>query len=72
MIITSRVIICSNLQVVNSANCCVFACVGGSKADMVKRILKDKEDFPATRVQPREPGEVMWILDKGAASGLDG
>lgn len=58
------------LPAVNSAACCVFACVGQSKADMVNRILGIKEDFPATRVQPREPGEVVWILDKGAASGL--
>ena len=57
-------------QVVNSAKCCVFACVGQSKADMVNKILGIKEDFPATRVQAQEPGEVVWILDKGAASGL--
>ena len=48
----------------------MFACVGQSKADMVNKILGIKEDFPATRVQPQEPGEVVWILDKGAASGL--
>jgi len=58
------------LPVVNSAKCCVFACVGQSKADMVNKILGIKEDFPATRVQPQEPGEVVWILDKGAASGI--
>ena len=57
-------------QVVNSALCSVFACVGQSKADMVNKILGITEDFPATRVQPQEPGEVVWILDKGAASGL--
>ena len=56
-------------QVVNSASCCVFAAVGESKAAMMKRLLADKEPLPAALVRPSQ-GEVVWILDSGAHSGL--
>ena len=56
-------------QVVNSAACCVFAAVGESKAAMMKRLLADKEPLPAALVRPSQ-GEVVWILDSGAHSGL--
>lgn len=57
------------LPVVNSASCCVFAAVGESKAAMMKRLLADKEPLPAALVRPSQ-GEVVWILDSGAHSGL--
>ncbi|XP_046397387.1 6-phosphogluconolactonase isoform X2 [Ischnura elegans] len=54
--------------VVNNAECCVFAVAGAAKADMVKRILKDREEtLPASRVQPSN-GKLIWIMDKAAAS----
>ena len=56
-------------QVINSASCCVFAAVGESKAAMMKRLLADKEPLPAALVRPSQ-GEVVWILDSGAHSGL--
>ena len=56
-------------QVVNSASCCVFAAVGESKAAMMKRLLADKEPLPAALVRPSQ-GEVVWVLDSGAHSGL--
>ncbi|XP_018335347.1 6-phosphogluconolactonase [Agrilus planipennis] len=52
--------------VINNARVAVFAIAGEGKADMVKRILVDKEDLPAGRVQPSS-GELYWILDKEAA-----
>lgn len=55
---------------INNARCCVFAMAGEAKANMAKRILKDKEDLPAGRVQPTN-GNLYWIVDQAAASLLD-
>ncbi|XP_075991728.1 6-phosphogluconolactonase-like [Anticarsia gemmatalis] len=49
---------------INNARNCIFAISGAGKADMVKRILKDKEDLPANRVRP---GSLYWIVDDAAA-----
>ncbi|CAH0546115.1 unnamed protein product [Brassicogethes aeneus] len=57
-------------RVINKAKNCVFAMCGKEKADMVKRILVDKEDLPSTRVKPTS-GELFWIVDKEAAQFLD-
>ncbi|KAK0180670.1 hypothetical protein PV327_003029 [Microctonus hyperodae] len=57
-------------SVINNAKACVFAAAGSNKADIVKRILKLKENLPAGRVQPSN-GSLYWILDKEAASGLE-
>ncbi|XP_065353384.1 6-phosphogluconolactonase [Cloeon dipterum] len=54
--------------VLNNAECCVFAMAGAGKADMVKRILVDKENLPAGRVQPE--GTCLWILDEAAGAYL--
>uniref|UniRef100_A0A7G3AA34 6-phosphogluconolactonase n=1 Tax=Lutzomyia longipalpis TaxID=7200 RepID=A0A7G3AA34_LUTLO len=53
----------------NAAKCCIFAMAGASKAEMVRRILKDGENLPAGRVQPLN-GQLFWILDTAAASQL--
>ncbi|XP_014479719.1 PREDICTED: 6-phosphogluconolactonase [Dinoponera quadriceps] len=58
------------LPVINNARLCVFIATGSSKADIVKRILENKEDLPATRVQPTN-GLLYWLLDKDASSLLD-
>ena len=55
--------------IINHAENCIFAIAGQGKAEMVRRILKDKEDLPAGRVKPIE-GNLFWILDEGAASQL--
>ncbi|XP_011495319.1 PREDICTED: 6-phosphogluconolactonase [Ceratosolen solmsi marchali] len=55
--------------VINNARACIFGVTGASKKEMVKRILKEKENLPATRVQPTN-GILYWILDKDAAGGL--
>lgn len=51
---------------INRARCCVFAMAGQGKADMIKRIIKEKEDLPAGRVKP-ENGNLYWIIDEAAA-----
>lgn len=51
--------------VVNNAKVCVFAVSGKEKADMIKKILIDKEDLPAGRIQPIT-GQLYWIMDKDA------
>ncbi|XP_037803056.1 6-phosphogluconolactonase-like [Penaeus monodon] len=55
--------------VINKARCCIFAMAGQGKADMVKRILGDGEALPSGMVKPIN-GELIWILDEGAASKL--
>lgn len=39
---------------------------GQGKAEMVRRIIKEKEDLPAGRVKP-ENGNLYWIIDDAAA-----
>ena len=50
----------------------MFAAVGQSKADMMKKLLgeeapADPKDLPARMVRPAS-GELYWILDTQAAS----
>ncbi|GAB0087883.1 6-phosphogluconolactonase [Sergentomyia squamirostris] len=52
---------------VNEAQCCIFAMAGSGKAEMVNRILKDREDLPAGRVQPAN-GELIWVIDEAASA----
>jgi len=56
--------------VINNANYCVFAVAGEGKADMLKKVLVNKEDFPVNRVKPTN-GTVHWLLDKAAAKHLN-
>ncbi|XP_012286697.1 6-phosphogluconolactonase [Orussus abietinus] len=56
--------------VINNAKVCAFPITGSGKANMIKRILKDKENLPAGRVQPTN-GQLYWILDEDAAKQLD-
>lgn len=55
--------------VINNAKCCIFAMAGAGKAEMVKRVLVDKEDLPAGRVKPTN-GELYWIVDEAAGANL--
>ncbi|XP_076263109.1 6-phosphogluconolactonase [Rhynchophorus ferrugineus] len=54
--------------VINNANICVFAVCGKDKADVIKKIHVDEEDFPAARV--KAVGKVYWIMDKDAGAHL--
>lgn len=58
------------LPLINNARTCIFPVKGSGKAEIVKRILKDKEDLPATSIQPHH-GALYWILDEGAQRLLD-
>ncbi|BFZ20101.1 hypothetical protein BsWGS_23140 [Bradybaena similaris] len=57
--------------VINNASCAVFASCGAGKADIVQQVLEGHSDdpLPAARVRPTN-GEVIWILDQGAAAKL--
>ena len=58
------------LPVLNKAKKVVFVSTGDGKKEMIKNILKDKnEAYPATRVRPY-PGELIWIIDQAAAAHL--
>ncbi|KAG7211502.1 hypothetical protein KM043_010771 [Ampulex compressa] len=56
--------------VINNARKCIFAITGSSKAEIVKKILKDNESLPAARVQPTN-GILYWILDMDAAKYME-
>ena len=54
--------------VLNNAACVMFLASGQSKAAIVKQVLEDGgENLPAKRVRPSD-GDVLWFLDKDAAS----
>ena len=56
--------------VLNNAKAVAFVSTGDGKKEMIKNILKDKNDaFPATRVKPTD-GKLFWIIDKPAAACL--
>lgn len=56
--------------VLNNASAVVFVSTGEGKKDVLERVLKQKDmQLPATRVRPTN-GELLWILDKPAASKL--
>ncbi|XP_065221116.1 6-phosphogluconolactonase [Planococcus citri] len=55
--------------VINQSQLDIFVAVGENKAGVVKEILKDNKPLPAGRVNPTN-GEVIWLLDKSAASQL--
>ena len=52
----------------------MFAAVGESKAEMMRRLVGEEEpgkpeDLPARLVRPTS-GQLYWILDQGAAAKL--
>ena len=58
------------LPVLNSAKAVAFVSTGDGKKEMIKNVLKDKnEAFPASRVCPLK-GDLFWIVDKPAAAHL--
>ncbi|CAH0383438.1 unnamed protein product [Bemisia tabaci] len=57
--------------VINNAATSIFTIWGAGKADMIKRVLADKEDLPVNQVSPKN-GLVHWLLDDAAATKLNG
>ena len=60
------------LPVINNAERVMFLVSGESKAAAVSKILQgpsDPDQYPAQYVKPRS-GEIVWLMDKAAASGL--
>uniref|UniRef100_A0A2P2I5T2 6-phosphogluconolactonase n=1 Tax=Hirondellea gigas TaxID=1518452 RepID=A0A2P2I5T2_9CRUS len=61
------------LPVINSARCCVLALSGAEKADMIKRLRRERDSpvcadhLPASMVRPYN-GELVWLLDAAAAA----
>lgn len=55
--------------VLNNAKLCLFVVTGSGKAEIVKRIVKDKEILPASMVDPTN-GRLVWLIDEKAASCL--
>lgn len=54
---------------INNARCCIFAMAGEGKAEMVRKILVEKEPLPASRVRPT-CGDLYWIVDNAAGAYL--
>ncbi|XP_037826011.1 probable 6-phosphogluconolactonase [Lucilia sericata] len=50
---------------INNAKMCMFVMCGEGKADIVKRIFKDKENLPAGMVKPHN-NQVHLLLDEAA------
>lgn len=53
---------------INNARHSIFAVAGKGKADIIRKIFSEKEDFPAVRVKALE--KVHWLLDEQSASEL--
>lgn len=54
--------------VLNNSKTIIFLVSGKSKAGIVKSVLKDKNKIlPAAQIKPKK-GELIWCLDKDAAS----
>ena len=58
------------LPIINSAKAVAFVSTGEGKKEVIKEVLKEKNDsYPATLVNPRN-GRLHWIIDKPAGSML--
>ena len=60
-------------KMINNARMVVFMVTGGSKADIAATIIEKREGwekFPAAYVRPGN-GELIWLLDEGAAMKLN-
>jgi 6-phosphogluconolactonase len=58
--------------VLDAAQRVVFLVVGSEKANILRAVLEGKADppFPAQLVQPRNPGQKLFLVDKAAAAML--
>jgi len=58
------------LPLLNNGASVVFLVSGSEKATIVKEVLEGPEKYPAQAVKPTK-GELLWMLDEDAASGLN-
>ncbi len=57
------------LPLLNNGASIVFLVSGAEKAEIVKQVLQGENKYPAQAVNPTQ-GELIWMLDKDAASKL--
>jgi 6-phosphogluconolactonase len=57
------------LPLLNNGASIVFLVSGAEKAEIVKAVLQGEDQYPAQAVKPTQ-GELIWMLDKDAASKL--
>ena len=57
------------LPLLNNGASVVFLVSGAEKAQIVKEIFEGPEKYPAQAIKPAH-GELLWLLDKEAASGI--
>jgi 6-phosphogluconolactonase len=57
------------LPLLNNGSSIVFLVSGAEKAEIVKAVLQGENKYPAQAVMPTQ-GELIWMLDKDAASKL--
>jgi 6-phosphogluconolactonase len=56
------------LPVLNHAARVAFVAAGAGKADTLATVLdRPEEGLPASRVRPKEPGQLYWFVDTAAA-----
>jgi 6-phosphogluconolactonase len=58
------------IPVINHAREIFFLVSGQDKADIVAKIMENKNAFPANEIKPSK-GNICWFLDKASASRLD-
>jgi 6-phosphogluconolactonase len=56
-------------DVINNAKIVSFLVTGKEKAPAIHEVIVEKKDLPSARINPSH-GELIWWLDKEAASGL--
>lgn len=59
------------LPLLNSGASVLFLVSGADKAEIVSKVLQGPNKYPAQSVRPTN-GELLWMLDKGAASRVTG
>jgi len=58
------------LPAINHAQEIFFLISGPDKADIVEKIMENKNSFPANEIKPIQ-GKLTWFLDKAAASNIE-
>ena len=58
------------LPLLNNGASILFLVSGADKAQIVKEVLEGPKKYPAQFVQPTN-GELIWMLDRDAAAGLN-
>lgn len=58
-----------SLPVINNARNITVLALGANKAEIIRKVIMDKSNIPATKVDPSN-GQLTYLLDKDAAKGL--